>query len=160
MKLRPAFLPTLFALLLGSTALVAQTAPAPAPAAAKSDEEPETELAEKMSDIGRAFKKLRAQVGDPAKNESSLKLVATLIENATASAKLEPEKLADIPAAEQPKFKADYEAKMKSFIAQIAKLEAALKAGNNEEAKKIVAELGETQKDAHKQFRKKKPEKK
>ena len=47
---------------------------------------------------------------------------------------------------------------MKEFIAKIDDLSAALKAGKNDVAAKLVAELAQAQKEGHKEF--KKPEKK
>jgi soluble cytochrome b562 len=118
----------------------------------------ETELGANMSSISKAFKKLRSQVADATKNDESLKLVATMREKAEASLKLVPEKAADIPAADQPKFTADFAAGMKALIADIAKLEAAFQAGDNEEAAAQLEALGNAQKEGHKEFRKKKPQ--
>jgi soluble cytochrome b562 len=164
MKLRSTLLCSLLAVAGASTALLAQApavpAPAPAGAAAPAHEEKKTELGEKMSAFAKAFKALRLQVTDATKNESSLKLVATMRENAEAAAKLEPAKKVEVPAADQAKFEADYAEQMKNFIADIAKLEDALKTGNNEEAKKLTDTLNDDQKKGHKEFRKKKPENK
>jgi len=43
---------------------------------------------------------------------------------------------------------------MKEFNGSVAKLEAALKAGKNDEAAKICEELGAAQKEGHKEFKK------
>jgi soluble cytochrome b562 len=128
-----------------------------APATAQEDT---TELGRKMSAISKAFKKLRSQAADPAKNEDSLSLVAAIRENATASLSLVPEKTAEVPAAEQERFKAEFASKMKSLLAEVEKLDGAFRAGNNEEAKALLEVLGSAQKEGHKEFRKKKPEKK
>lgn len=115
---------------------------------------PETELGDKMDKMGGAFRKLKRQLADATKNEDSLKLVATMRESAKAALTLEPAMKADIPKADQAKFVADYQAKMKSFNAELVKLEDALKAGKNEDAAKIVEGLGTMQKEGHKQFKK------
>jgi soluble cytochrome b562 len=114
----------------------------------------ETELGKKMEKMGGAFRALRRQVADASKNADSLAKLATIKENAMASAKLEPAMKAEKPAAEQKKFVADYQAEMKKFIGQVEKVEAALKAGNNAEAEKLLASLGDAQKAGHKQFKK------
>jgi cytochrome c556 len=114
----------------------------------------ETELGKKMEKMGGAFRALRRQITDASKNADSLAKLATIKENAMASAKLEPAMKADKPAAEQKKFVADYQAEMKKFIGQVEKVEAALKAGKNDEAAKLVDELGTAQKAGHKQFKK------
>ena len=158
MQLRSFLFCTLFAAIGASATLVAQ--PPAAPAQAQAGHDDDTPLGEKMGAMGKAFKKLRSQISDAAKNEDSLKLVAILRENAEAAMKLEPAKKADLPAADQAKFQADFVAKMKSFLADVAKLEDALKAGNNEDAKKLLEALNTDQKEGHKEFRKKKAEKK
>jgi cytochrome c556 len=116
--------------------------------------EAETELGDKMDKIGGAFRALRKQVADPAKNQSSLEKIAIIRENAQAALKLEPAKKAELPADQQAKFVADYQAEMKKFLAMTDKLEAALKANNNEEAGKILASMGDHQKQSHKSFKK------
>ncbi|MBL9188992.1 MAG: hypothetical protein JNK23_16025 [Opitutaceae bacterium] len=116
--------------------------------------ETETELSKKMDKMGGAFRALRRQVADSSKNADSLARLATIKENAVASAKLEPVMKADKPKAEQAKFVADYQAEMKKFLALVEKTEAALKAGNNAEAEKLVAQMGDANKAGHKQFKK------
>ena len=114
----------------------------------------ETELGAKMEKIGGAFRALRRQIADPSKNADSLAKVATIREHAEASLKLEPAKKAEIPAAQQAKFVADYRAEMKKFIELTGKVEAALKANNNEEAGKLLNALNDHQKQSHKAFKK------
>ncbi len=116
--------------------------------------EAETELGKKMEKMGGAFRALRRQIADSSKNADSLAKLATIKENAQAALKLEPAMKADKPAADQKKFMADYQADMKKFIGLVEKTEAALKAGNNAEAEKLCAQLGDAQKAGHKQFKK------
>lgn len=120
----------------------------------KKSEEPETELGAKMEKMGGAFRALRRQIADASKNQDSLAKLATIKQNAQAALKLEPAKKAEIPAAQQAKFVADYQAKMKEFIALTEKVEAALKANNNEEAQKLLGAMGDAQKAGHKEFKK------
>ena len=116
--------------------------------------EPETELGAKMEKVGGAFRALGRQITDPSKNADSLERLKVMKENLQAGLKLEPAKKAEIPAAEQKKFVADYQAEMKRFIGLIEKTEAALKANNNDEAAKIVATMRTDQKKAHTSFKK------
>jgi soluble cytochrome b562 len=116
----------------------------------------ETELGNKMDKMGSAFRALRRQAADASKNADSLAKVATIKENALASLKLEPAKKMDLPAAQQKKFVADYQAKMKEFVALAEKLEAAFKANNNAEAQKLIGQMADAQKAGHKEFQKKK----
>jgi cytochrome c556 len=117
-------------------------------------DEPETELGAKMEKVGGAFRALGRQITDASKNADSLQRLAVIKENLTAGLKLEPAKKAEIPAADQKKFVADYRAEMKKFLELVEKTEAALKANNNAEAEKLVATMRDDQKKAHKQFKK------
>lgn len=140
-------------LLVGSALFAADGAPAAAPAPAHKEKKPESELEQKMDKMNGAFRKLRRQATDATKNADSLEQVAILRESAVAAAKLDPAKAAEIPEANRKAWIADYQAKMKELLANIDKLEAALKAGQNEEAGKIVAELNSQQRAGHKEFR-------
>ena len=126
---------------------------------AQAPKEDQTELGGKMEKVGAAFRKLRASAADATKNADSLAQIAIIRENFEAALKLAPAMKADKPAAEQAKFMADYQAKMKEEIAVVGSIEAAIKANNNEEAGKLVAKLGQDQKDAHKAFKKAAPKK-
>lgn len=140
-------LPLALALLVGCVA------PAPGRAQEKKPKEPETELGNTMDKMNGAWRKLRKQLADPASNAASLELVATISAAADKAATLKPARLADVPAADQAKFIADYQAQMKEFIAQIAKLGAALKANDNAAADAIVRKMGAMQKEGHKDFK-------
>ncbi len=156
MKSLPRLLATLTVLLAGSAAYAADAAPAPAaPAAAPKEKKTETELSQKMDKMNQAFRKLRRQAGDATKNADSLEQVAMLREYAEASLKLEPFKAGEVPAGDRAKLVEGYQAKLKEFQAGVAKLEAAFKAGQNEEAVKIVQELGAMQKEGHKEYKSK-----
>jgi hypothetical protein len=141
-------------LLLGSAVFAADEAPAAAPAAPK-EKKPETELTKQMDKMNGAFRKLRRQAADPAKNADSLEQVAILKKYAEAAVKFEPFKATEVPADEKAKLIAGYKAKMNDFIAEVGKLEEAFKGGNNEEAAKIVQALGAMQKEGHKEYKSK-----
>jgi hypothetical protein len=156
----------LFALICGLTALPVLRAQDAAPKRMPAKED-QTELGAKMEKISGAYRKLSkvdpttklAQAADPAKNDDSLAQVAIMKENAEAALKLEPVKKKDLPEADQAKFVADYQAKMKEFIASVGKLEAALKANDNATAAKLLDELKTERNDDHKAFEKQKKKK-
>lgn len=127
-------------------------AASPAVVAAANGEE-ETELDHKMEDMNGAFRKLRRQISDASANASSLELVAKLRKASEESTALIPAKAAKVPEADREKFVADYQAKMKDFLAEVDKLKAALEAGKNDEAAAILAKLGNLQKSGHREFR-------
>jgi cytochrome c556 len=145
-------LPRLFVILSLLVAGPLAGAADPAPAAPK-PKKPETELSKNMEKMSGAFRKLRRQVGDATKNADSLELVAVLREGAEAAGKLVPEKAAQIPAADRGKWVDSFHAKMSELQGNIVKLEAALKANQNEEAARIVQTLGLQQKEGHKEYR-------
>lgn len=150
---------TLTVIAAGSIAFAADPAPAapaaPAPAKEAKEKKEDTELTKNMDKINAAWRKLRKQAGDATKNAESLELLATMRQYATAGAKLEPLKVSEIPEADRAKMKEGFKAHMKDFIDGLGKLEEAFKAGNNEEAAKIVQSLGAMQKEGHKEYKSK-----
>ena len=120
----------------------------------------ETELGGKMEKMGGAFRALRRQISDASKNADSLVKVATIRQNAEAALKLEPAMKAEKPAGDQKKFVANYQADMKKFIELCGKLEAALKANNNEEAARLCSAMGDANKAGHKDYKKEDKKKK
>lgn len=166
MKIHPASL-LVFALPILTPALRADdtpaastspaAAPAAAPAAVPATEEKKTELEIRMSRMGKAFRKLRKQVSDPAQNASSLLLLATMDDAIKEALDLTPEKAQDLPEDQRAKFVEDYKAGLKGMQDEFAKLRDALTAGKNDEATKIAAEILDLEKKDHKEFRR--PEK-
>jgi soluble cytochrome b562 len=126
---------------------------APAP----QDDEKKTDLELRMDRMGKAFRKLRKQVSDPAQNASSLDLVSKMMAAAKEAEELTPEKAQDLPEDQRPKFVADFKNGILAMEDEFTKLTAALTAGKNEDAAAIVAEIGSLEKKDHKEF--KKPEK-
>jgi len=146
-------------LLLISTCIALAFAPlaqAEAAKAAPKGEEKHTELGEKMEKLNGAYRKLKRQIADATKNESSLALIATIKSAAEGSLAFKPEITAEKPAADQAKFVEAYKTEMKKMIELVGKLEAALKAGKNDEAAKLIADLDAQQKSSHKEFKKQK----
>ena len=149
MKLRLLTL-SLISALVALPILSAQEA-APKKMAPKEDKTP---LGDQMEKLNGAYRKLGRQVADATKNEDSLAQVAIIKAAAEAAVKLEPAKKSEVPAAEQAKFVADYQAKMKEFLATVGKLETALKAGDNTAAAALVEEMKNERNADHKSFKK------
>jgi soluble cytochrome b562 len=153
MKIRSAFV-WLFALpTLVPVALAADTPPAAATQPAP-DTEKKTDLEMRMDRIGKAFRKLRKQVADPAQNASSLELLATMVAAAKEAVDFTPEKAQDLPADQRPKFEDDFKAGIKNLLEKFGQLQDALTAGKNDDAVKIVADIADFEKKEHKEFRK------
>jgi soluble cytochrome b562 len=136
-----------------------QAAPpaAPAPAAPQQDEEKKTELGKRMDRVGKAFRKLRKQVADPAQNESSLQLIATMQAAAKEALQFNPAKADDLPADQRPKFDEDFRAGVNQLLDKLSALKDTVAAGKNDEAAKMVADIIDFEKKEHKEFRR--PEK-
>jgi hypothetical protein len=140
----------------GSAAPAPAAAPTPAvaPATAQGDSDEKTDLEVRMDHMGRAYRKLKKQVGDPAQNASSLQLVATMQKAAKEALQFTPAKTADLPADQQAKFVEDFKAGIQGMQDEFTKLSDALTAGKNDDAIKIVAEIDALEKKDHKEFRK------
>ena len=121
-------------------------------------EEKKTELESRMDKVGKAFRKLRKQVADPAQNASSLELVAAMIDGAKDAATFTPAKAADLPEDQRAAFVGRFKDGIKDLQDRLAKLQAALQAGNNADAAAMVNDLVDAMKKAHKEFKKPKPE--
>lgn len=113
---------------------------------------PTTPLGEQMKQINAAYRALNPLIA-AGSADSALAKVAIIHKSADSALKFEPAKKADIPAAEQEKFVSDFRTTLTSFIGDVEKLEAALKAGKMDEAKTLAAALRMDQMDAHKVFR-------
>ena len=118
---------------------------------------PDTDIEKAMEKMAGTYRKLRRQVTDPAQNAASLELVVAIKADATEARKYPPLKAADLPEADRAAFVENFREKLDEFLVTAGRLDDALKAGNNEEAAGLVAELGKIQKADHKEFRR--PEK-
>jgi len=137
--------------------LISALALAPAGLRAADDED-QTELGAKMEKMGGAWRRIKAQVSDASKNDDTLTKLGTMKENLSAALKLEPETAKSKSGAEKAKFVSEFHARIQKEIDRIDKITAAVKAGNNADAAKLVGEVDHDYKDAHKTY--KKPKKK
>lgn len=112
-----------------------------------------TELGKAMKKMGKPFRVLAKQVADASKNEESLQLVADMRAAAEECLTFKPAMTADLPADKQAQFIADYQAGMKTLIADLDKLSEALKAGDNAQAATVLRSLKGDQKRGHDAFR-------
>jgi soluble cytochrome b562 len=113
----------------------------------------ETELGRTMEQLNGAWRKLRRQAADPASNAASLELVAVIQAAGEKALTLQPARVEDVPAADREKFVQDYRKGLQGFLAQVGKLEEALKAGDNAAATELIQKIGALQKEAHKEFK-------
>ena len=113
-----------------------------------------TPLGEEMETISKAFRTLRRQAKDPAKNASSAALAGKMLAAAKKSIEFDPAWTEDQPKADQAKFVAGYKKGMEQMVAQLTALEKAFKAGDNAKAEAIIAKLRDAQKKGHKAYKK------
>ncbi|HTU01313.1 MAG TPA: cytochrome b562, partial [Candidatus Sulfotelmatobacter sp.] len=128
-----------------------------APAAPAAHDEKKTDLEMRMDRIGKAFRKLRKQVADPAQNASSLELLAAMQAAAKEAIEFTPAKAEDVPADQRAKFVEDFRSGIRDLEDKFAKLQDALAAGRNDDAAKKVGGIADFEKKEHKEFRR--PEK-
>ena len=150
-------LPLALVLTLFPLSAVTTRAEGEAPAHKEGDKavakEPETELGKVMEDLSRSWRKLRKQAADPANNASSLELVAAIGAATEKAAKLQPDRSKDLPEADRPKYVEAYQTKMKEFSAKLVTLTAAFKANDNTAAQALIKELGQLQREGHKEYK-------
>jgi hypothetical protein len=158
MKIRSALtlflaLPIVSPILSSADAPASPPPPNAAPAAGHDDDE-KTELGTRMHTMGKALRKLKKQVADPALNASSLQLLATMQAAANESLDFTPAKAADLPEGQRAQFIADFKAGIKAMQDKFSKLSDALTAGKNGDAVTIMADIEALEKKDHKEFRK------
>ncbi|MCF3651677.1 cytochrome b562 [Synoicihabitans lomoniglobus] len=120
---------------------------------ARADDHDETPLGEQMEMISDAFKLVRRQVEDASANASTLEQLATIRAAAEKGLAFEPAYAAEKPAAERTAFIAKYREDMRTFIATIDEVAAALTAGDNPLATELVAKMRSAQRSGHKAYR-------
>jgi hypothetical protein len=121
-------------------------------AAAADKEKDETPLSKEMSQMNKSLRLLKRQVADPAKKQDNLELLAKIRKNVTASHDYEPAKGKDVPAADKAAYMEKYKKQMKDLEKTFEELETALKADNQEDAKKAFDKLSEQKEQGHKDF--------
>ncbi|MCB1123234.1 MAG: hypothetical protein KJT03_16890 [Verrucomicrobiae bacterium] len=113
-----------------------------------------TELGEQMETISKAFRALRRQASDPAKNADSAELAGKMLAAAKEAAKHDPAWTSEQPKAEQAEFVAGYKKGMEHMVALLTDLEKAFKAGENDKAGEIIGKLRDAQKHGHEHYKK------
>ncbi len=117
------------------------------------DEHEHTALEDQMSAMNKAWRSIRRQIKDPAKNASTIALVAKVKKAARESVKLDPILAGEKSGDAKKKFLAGYQKSMKKTVGLIEELEAALKAGNNTAAQEIVGKINDARKHGHDKYK-------
>ena len=111
-----------------------------------------TELGDKMKALGKNLKLVKAQIADPAKQQSTVGLLESAKTNAEAAKKLTPSRTKEVPEADRAKFLSGYQAQIGKLVDDLGKIEAAVKAGKYDDAKKLFADLGTVKREGHEKF--------
>jgi cytochrome c556 len=114
--------------------------------------EEDTPLTKEMKVVNKNLRTLKRQVEDASKKDENLGLIAASKKSIEASLKLEPAKGKDVPAAEKAAYVDKYKAQMTDLGKSFDELEAAVKAGKVDDAKKIFEKLSEQKEKGHKDF--------
>jgi len=113
----------------------------------------DTPLEKQMQILTRSMKQLSGQIADPEKQQSSVTLIETLKKAAFDSEGLSPRKTASIPQTDREKFLADYKTQIEKLSAAFNQIEEAVKAGNYDQAKSLLAAIGPIKKEGHSKFK-------
>jgi len=112
-------------------------------------------LETKMSQMRKSFRELKKAMAAPvaADKQKYLSWVADLKSATEASKTLEPEKTADIPADQKTAFLEGYKNKMDELVEEIDSLGKAIEAGKWDEAKALVGQINQLQREGHQKYR-------
>ena len=127
--------------------------PAPPPPPREREGGREAGLHQQMENMGRLFKRLKSQVSDSTRNDSSLDLVVQMEQLTLASKTQIPQIVNRMPATQQAEGKNDYRQMMVTLFRQELDLEEQLINGDNKAAAETVVAMDKLQDDGHKEFR-------
>lgn len=112
-------------------------------------------LEKKMNQMRKSFRELKKAMVAPVETDKKkyLAWVADLKSGAEASETLEPEKASKIPADQKAAFLEGYKNKMEELVDEIDALGKAIEAGKWEEAKALVTQINQVQREGHEKYR-------
>ena len=115
----------------------------------------DTPLEKQMNQMRRSFKELKKAMEAPveADKQKYLGWVADLKKAAEESKTLEPEKTERVPAEQKTPFLEGYRSKMEEMIGQIDQLGQAIEAGKWAEAKSLIGQINQVQREGHGKYR-------
>ena len=112
-------------------------------------------LETKMNQMRRSFRELKKAMTAPveADKQKYLSWVADLKSASEASKSMEPEKASYIPADQKTAFLEGYRNKMDELADDIDSLGKAIEAGKWDEAKALVVQINQVQREGHQKYR-------
>jgi soluble cytochrome b562 len=125
---------------------------------ASSSVEAGTEMDRAFGRLERDFKKLKTALEAPQEADRDFyqQKVEEMLVEARRARGMEPEMMAKVPEAEREQFLERFRNDMDAFIANIEKLQDALKNSRWDEARQVMETLWQNKKSGHKAFMKRK----
>jgi soluble cytochrome b562 len=114
--------------------------------------EEDTPLSKEMAAMNKALRSLKKSVNDPAEKAANLAAIDKMKANVTASAKLEPAKTKDQPAAEKAAYIEKYKKQMADLEKAFDELRAAVDKGDTNAAQTAFEKLSDLKEKGHKDF--------
>jgi soluble cytochrome b562 len=106
-----------------------------------------------MKILARGMRQLTQQVADPAKQQENIVLLEALKKAVTDSKTLDPRKTASIPADKRENFLSDYRQELDQLSGAFDQVEEAVKAGQYDKAKSLLATVNSIKKEGHGKFK-------
>jgi soluble cytochrome b562 len=106
-----------------------------------------------MQILARGMRQLTQQVADPAKQQENILLLEALKKAVTDSKTLDPRKTASIPADKRENFLSDYRQELDQLSGAFDQVEEAVKAGQYDKAKSLLATVNSIKKEGHGKFK-------
>src|SRR3954469_24260072 len=110
----------------------------------------DTPLEDEMIAANNALKKLKTQITDASKNQSSLELIQEMQKHFLTAKAMEPARAKK--ESDKAKFVADYRKAMVNLMSEMLKLETAVVDNKNDEAAAMLKNLGKIKSDTHEKF--------
>jgi soluble cytochrome b562 len=106
-----------------------------------------------MKILARGSRQLSQQITDPAQQQGTIILLEKLRKAALDSKAINPRKTAEVPQADQAKFLADYRTDLDELADAFSQIEEAVKAGQYDKAKSLLATVNSIKKEGHAKFK-------
>ena len=112
-------------------------------------------LETKMNQMRRSYRELKKAMAAPVESDKQkyLSWVADLKTAAEVSKTMEPEKTSKVPSEQKTAFLEGYRRKMDELTEEIDSLGKAIEAGKWEEAKALVGQINQVQREGHQKYR-------
>ncbi len=114
--------------------------------------EAESPVDDEMQALNAAVRKANRHYADAAKKDSTLTLVAEMQAHVEAAKKMSPSKAAKLAGAEKDKYVATYQKNLDDLLQDIAKLKAAVTAGQADVAKAQLDKIAQLKESSHKEL--------